>query len=332
MKDNAAFESMKNVAISVLSEIEERRFRIRQRGVPKKSRYIDDQLNTFFSYDELKTTIKKSFTEHGIEDNETAQVIKLITDRENEKEEQANEIRQKVAIYQNQAALGMIMNVVLHEGRRSLGYFVNAIPLLKKNYQNFCSYNRHEDLEKIMKKVDTIIENMGGLVSLFAKIEPFATGNREAKKSHLLSLIIEETVDLFSVAIEKDNIKIIISGDLECKIDCWQQDIRAIFANLIENSIYWMCSARSVTKEIRISIKEVNNQFSYVDFLDTGPGIDPDLIIDGSIFDAGFSRKPEGSGLGLAIAGEAATRNGLRMEAIESDTGAHFQIKTIRKE
>lgn len=332
LRDNLAFESLKKITKAVLSEIEERRYRIRKRGMSSKRVYLDDQLTDFFSFDDLKTTIRKNFAEQGIGTNETTRVLDFINSKEVEKLEQAEEIRQKVAIYQNQASLGMIMNVVLHEGRRSLGYFINAIPLLKKNYKNYCDYNKPEDLEKILKKVDTIIENMGGLISLFAKIEPFATGKRGLKKSHNLKKVIEGAVDLFTTALQENNVKILILGDLECKIDCWQQDIAAIFANLIENSIYWMCSARSETKEIRISIKEVNDQLSLIDFVDTGPGIDPDLIIDGSIFDAGFSRKPDGSGLGLAIAGEAATRNGLRMEAIESDSGVHFQIKPIRKE
>lgn len=332
LRDNLAFESLKKITKAVLSEIEERRYRIRKRGMSSKRVYLDDQLTDFFSFDDLKTTIRKNFAEQGIGTSETTRVLDFINSKEVEKLEQAEEIRQKVAIYQNQASLGMIMNVVLHEGRRSLGYFINAIPLLKKNYKNYCDYNKPEDLEKILKKVDTIIENMGGLISLFAKIEPFATGKRGLKKSHNLKKVIEGAVDLFTTALQENNVKILILGDLECKIDCWQQDIAAIFANLIENSIYWMCSARSETKEIRISIKEVNDQLSLIDFVDTGPGIDPDLIIDGSIFDAGFSRKPDGSGLGLAIAGEAATRNGLRMEAIESDSGVHFQIKPIRKE
>jgi signal transduction histidine kinase len=65
----------------------------------------------------------------------------------------------------------------------------------------------------------------------------------------------------------------------------------------------------------------------YIDYRDTGPGIEDHLIESEVIFEPDFSTKPEGTGLGLAIAGEAATRNGLELKAFASDTGAYFRLQ-----
>ena len=66
----------------------------------------------------------------------------------------------------------------------------------------------------------------------------------------------------------------------------------------------------------------------HIDYRDTGPGIDPDLIASGIIFEPQFSTKPYGTGLGLPLAGEAATRNDLELLALESETGAWFRTST----
>ena len=70
-------------------------------------------------------------------------------------------------------------------------------------------------------------------------------------------------------------------------------------------------------------------KLKYIDYRDTGPGIDPHLIASEVIFEPQFTTKPEGSGLGLPIAGEAAARIGLELRALECDTGAWFRLQVI---
>jgi nitrogen-specific signal transduction histidine kinase len=65
-----------------------------------------------------------------------------------------------------------------------------------------------------------------------------------------------------------------------------------------------------------------------MDIVDSGPGINEDLLNSGVIFEPEFSTKPEGTGLGLAIAGEAASRNGLTLTAVQEERGAHFVLTT----
>ena len=80
-------------------------------------------------------------------------------------------------------------------------------------------------------------------------------------------------------------------------------------------------------RAITVSISVEDGKLEYIDYRDTGPGIEPNLISTEVIFEPEFSTKPDGTGLGLAIAGEAASRNGLDLEVLESKEGAYFRLQ-----
>ena len=106
----------------------------------------------------------------------------------------------------------------------------------------------------------------------------------------------------------------------------WEQDIYAIMANLIDNSIFWLTNKEISKKEIDVVVV-YEKSLQYIDYRDTGPGIEEHHIETEVVFEPDFSTKPEGTGLGLAIAGEAAARNGLELKAFASNTGAYFRLQ-----
>ena len=105
------------------------------------------------------------------------------------------------------------------------------------------------------------------------------------------------------------------------------EDIRIIFTNLIDNSIYWLSEKNVSERKITIQLIADGDSLDYIDYRDNGPGINRNHIESEVIFEPDFSTKPEGTGLGLAIAGETARRNSLRLKAIECDDGAHFTLE-----
>ena len=126
---------------------------------------------------------------------------------------------------------------------------------------------------------------------------------------------------------KKYGISVRVTGQDDFKFLCWLQDIYAIFTNLIDNSVYWMSEQKPDKKEISVILETDDSSLVYIDYRDTGPGIDSSLIESEVIFEPQFSTKPDGTGLGLAIAGEAASRNGLELQALESDSGAYFRLQ-----
>lgn len=102
----------------------------------------------------------------------------------------------------------------------------------------------------------------------------------------------------------------------------------AIFGNLIDNSLFWLEEKQVSDKYISVSVSGGADGLC-IDYRDSGPGIERNHIESELIFQPDFSTKPGGTGLGLAIAGEAAHRNGLKLSAIYSDSGAYFRLESI---
>ena len=159
-------------------------------------------------------------------------------------------------------------------------------------------------------------------------MDPLAARKRDTKQNFNLKQAIEGAVSVFEKEASEKNILINTYCDDKIYLLGWKQDMYTIMANLLDNSIFWIeekkCSERNIS--IKVSADEEN---IVIDYTDSGPGISNTLLESGVIFEPEFTTKIDGTGLGLAIAGEAASRNGLSLKAIQADKGAHF---TLQKE
>lgn len=328
LKENEAFSQLKKVTRKVISELEWRRYKYRKdAGLSRPTLKIERNLQGLFSSDELKQNVKTRLSKDAISQTTADEIIELIDRDAEDKNKVAEEIRQVVAIYQGQATLGKIINVILHEARHPLSYFRNRILYLKRRYNSFQKNRNLADLEKAMEVVNGVAENSRFLVDLFKRLDPLAARKRTVKKPLELKKTIESVLSVFESEIKSHNISAEIRGSDDFKFSAWHQDIYAIFTNLVDNSLYWVSQKKIKTREITIEILANENSLIHIDYRDTGPGIEPDLIESEVIFEPHFSTKPEGTGLGLAIAGEAAERNGLELKVFESEEGAHFRLQ-----
>lgn len=327
LRDNNAYKQLQKITNDVIKELELRRFRFRRKaGLSKPALKVEKELNRIFSFDNLKQTVHKKLIAGGMNEKSAEEVIELISKEEEEKSQTVEEIRQAIATYQGQATLGKIMNVVLHEGRRPLNYFRNEVPRIDRFINKFKETNNFKNIEEIESIANNTVLNAKAFSDLFLRLDPLAMGKRPAKRQLSIENEISNCFAIFRQQMEDKGIKFKISGS--AIIEAWQQDIAAIFINLIENSIFWLSEKNTDIKEIMVNIITNENSLSYIDFRDTGPGIESNLIEDNLIFEPQFSTKPGGTGIGLAIAGEAADRNGLKLTALESTTGAYFRLST----
>ena len=327
LRDNNAYKQLQKITNEVIKELEIRRFSYRRKaGLSKPALKVEKELNRIFSFDNLKQTVHKKLLAGGMNEKSAEEVIELISKEEEEKSQTVEEIRQAIATYQGQATLGKIMNVVLHEGRRPLNYFRNEVPRIDRFIKKYKETSDFEHIETIESIAHNTVSNAKTFSDLFLRLDPLAMGKRPAKRQLSIENEISNCFAIFRQQMEDKGIKFKISGS--AIIEAWQQDIAAIFTNLIENSIFWLSEKNTDIKEVMISIITEKNSLSYIDFRDTGPGIESNLIEDNLIFEPQFSTKPGGTGIGLAIAGEAADRNGLKLTALESTTGAYFRLST----
>lgn len=336
LQENLSYERLKEITKEVIGKLEERRFSYRRKvGLSKSSLKVEKELEKLFSLDGLKKQIRKKLISQGMKEQAADEVITLITNEETSKEKSAEEISRAVATYQGQATLGKIITVVIHEGRRPLNYFRNEVPRISRFQKKLLETGDKKNIDEIAAIAKGVESNAAAFSELFKRLDPLASGRSTSPKELRIKQEIQGCFDVFRQDMEDNKIQVEINGNDDLTFLTWQQDIQAIFTNLIDNSIFWLKERSSIEdRRILVNIESENNNLIYVDFRDTGPGIDPVLIEDGVIFEPQFSTKPSGTGIGLAIAGEAAERNGLKLAALQSSTGAYFrlQMKDITNE
>jgi signal transduction histidine kinase len=333
LRENEAYQQLKNISNKVISELENRRFEYRKKaGLGRTSLKVEQELERLFSFEEVRKSIRHRLKKSGVDEKTTQEIIKIITKEEEDKNHIADEIRQTVAIYQGQATLGKIINVVLHEGRKPLDFFKNQISNmffwageLKKQYEQ-------QILDTIIRTTENFGNNADMLVHLYKRLDPLAPRGRANRKLFSIKEAVSGAFEVFENEFTDKGITYQVTGDDKIQIDGWYQDIYVIMTNLIDNSIYWMVEKKSPRKKITVEISCANNHFDFFDYRDTGPGIESHLIESGVIFEPEFSTKilsdgTRGTGLGLAISGEAATRNDLELKAFASESGAYFRLQ-----
>ena len=329
LKSNHAFAQLIKISTeNIINELEKRRYIYRRKaGLSRTALKIEQEFEKIFSFDDVKEGIVKKLSTHGIDKKTTDEILNLLEKKEVTASKSIENIRQAVAIYQGQATLGKIINVVLHEGRRPLNFFNNEIKNLLFWVNQIKEDCAKDELKEIKRISEESLVNSKMLSSLFKRIDPLATGKRTKAKDFNLKESIESSLQVFE--------EILITSQIKYKVTCpeniiftgWRQDIYAIITNLVDNSIFWMNEKKSKQKTIEINVNTNNNEFVYLDYLDSGPGIEPILIENEVVFEPDFSTKDGGTGIGLAIAGEAAFRNGLELKALESNSGVYFRLQ-----
>lgn len=329
LRENTAYERLKEITQIVIADLEVRRFSYRQKArLSKPALKVESEIEQLFSIESLIKTVGLKLVESGIDSKTVDDVIGLIKIDAEDKNKVADEIRKTVAIYQGQATLGKIINVILHEGRRPLSYFRNQVPRIRKKtnaFQNEQSVANANELASIAEKIGI---NAEFFVDLFSRLDPLAAGKRSKRKPIVLTESIRDAILVFKNEMNEHNVIATVKGPDDYSFTGWEQDIVAIFTNLLDNSIYWMKETKSLTREIIILVEVDEGTLLHIDYSDTGPGIEQDLITSDVIFEPQFTTKTQGTGLGLAIAGEAATRNGLELKVFDSDNGAHFRLQS----
>lgn len=329
LQENMAFTQLKAITRKVIAKLEDRRFSYRKMaGLSRPGIKVEREFERLFSFNALEQDVRSKLTERGVDKKTADEIIETISRDAEDKNKVVNEIRKTVAIYQGQATLGKIINIILHEGRRPLNYFQNQIPNLHYWYDSFLKTGDPKKIEKFMPIAEGVAQNAEFFVKLFSRLDPLAAGRRASPKSLNLKQAIQNALSVFDETMKKHH----VTAKVECPENfcflSWDQDLYAIFTNLVDNSIYWMDEKNIQKREIVIEVETEGDSLLYIDYRDTGPGIEPGLIASEVIFEPHFSTKPSGTGLGLAIAGEAAARNGLEMKAFESEYGAMFRLQT----
>lgn len=337
LKENLAFSNLKEISLEVINILEIKRIMLRkQLGKMPLNKKTFQQIDDLFELENLKKSVEMTLAKNNVPSDVNTKVMHLIMQQEEVKQKIAKELRKTIALYQGQATLGSIVNVLLHEGRKPIQgineyseELIHQFNLLNKKTKSFDFEN-----ETLNNPIQEIRSNAADISALFKRIDPLSSKRSEHKKIIRLKDEVQKIADLFNKELKREKIKLEITDHDQTYFLCWANDIRAIFTNLIDNSIYWI-STKSASDgadhSIKISIHgDGNGSLLEIVYSDTGPGIDNVITDPDIIFEPHFTTKPNGQGLGLAIAGECAHRNSLKLELLDATEGIEFSLRPLQ--
>jgi signal transduction histidine kinase len=327
LKEDSHFNTLKQVVKAALSELEQRRFIFRKKiGRGRRTVKVDEVVSQLTDFESTISKIEEVLAGSSVGQNRIEAIRNVLEETRREKEELIGQIQETIAIYQGQATLGKIIMVLLHEGRKPIGYFRDMAPLLRDWIDRLRTAPDDNLLSKLLTRLENVQLQADVLTKLFDRLEPLSVKKRH--KPHKFSLIrtIKKSLDVFQSELNRISVTTEVDPRLDTMFLGWEEDFLLIFTNLIENSVYWF--DQDQTSEPEISIQMLSTPFgSTIQYTENGPGIPEEFIRDQSVFEPGFSTKIGGTGLGLAIAGEAAERNGCKLKAYHSEVGAKFVLE-----
>ena len=98
-----------------MSKLEANRFSLRkQAGLSRKVVQVEETLEKFFTLRDVRNKISKKLADHKVEPEVIESVMQSIDDAEQERDRQVEDILKEFSIYQAHAALGKLINIILH--------------------------------------------------------------------------------------------------------------------------------------------------------------------------------------------------------------------------
>lgn len=333
LKENHNYEKLKEIIRTILIELETRRYIFRKntkRG-RKAENNIKDAIKNLFSFDNISHKISNMLIKQGVDKQFISKIEKTLKDEETSKTEELKRIEETLVMYEAHAALGRLVQHLLHEGRKPLQFIGSSFDDLKSDilylFKNPTNANIKNNILQVIEDNKTHVKTMA---TLFGKIDPLTAKRLSRKKDFLLCENAKNNADFFNTQLTKNQINVKIDCSNEIAFHGREEDFFIIYTNLIENSIYWLKTMGQKEKYIALTITQYNEQI-IIDYKDNGPGINDKFVNE--IFDAGFSTKPEGgTGIGLTLVGQAISRNDGYIECIKSDKGVYFKLTLKVKE
>ena len=316
---NRALEDLELAVLAILSEVEARRFKVRQK--PPEDRSERRGLFGGLDLSELQEAVRV----HAPDD---AELHQMIAKSAQSVRTSVDEIQEVLSRYHRLATLGQLVDTILHDGRAPLGKIRVELTLLLRELSNGAT--GLASAKKVRSRLNAIEAQANALAFLFKKIEPFGGRPRGRPRRIRVEDVARDAAGLLDAEIARMKADVRISPT-ETLVTVEPGELQSVLYNLLANSVHWL---REVSLEnervIEVNVQRTEDGAVVIEVADSGPGVDPEFA--DQIFEPYFSTKPQGTGLGLSHAGEIVSDyyNG-QLELLESGHlgGATFRA-TLR--
>lgn len=330
LKDDEHYERLRAIVGAVVRELQGRRFSIRRSvGRIQKAPRTTEMLLQLKDYERPFTKIASILRTEQVQPGKIQKIEEILKEEQRSREQIVAKLEETIAIYQGQATLGKVVGIVLHEGNRGIGILKTQSRRIPELLAEWRESPGPVLQDEIIRAMDGIRGALTLVSELFDRIQPLGVRSRAKKASLPLARPIHDVLQAFEPQLKEKHIRTEIDLPDKFEVTAWENDLKAIFFNLVENSVHWLTHASREGALIRFRL-EIDQEagVSRLHIEDNGPGIPRQHVANEDIFEPHFSLR-QGIGLGLPIAGEAATRNGFSLKAVHSDAGAHFVLDLL---
>ena len=260
-------------------------------------------------YGKIRYALENIISLESSEEISDGQTIQALETRMEALEEEYHENLENIQ-------LGLAIKVVNHEFSSNIKVIRDSIKSLRK----WSDANR--ELKGLHDRIKEGFDYLDNYLNLFTPLE---------KRMHRRKAVItgnsiyDFIIKLYVDRLKRHDIEILITeAFLTHFLDSYASTIYPVFINLIDNSIYWLCTTNIKPKKILLDAGDDGFIIA-----DNGPGIsDRDREY---IYDFGYSRKVGGGGMGLYIAKTSLNKDGLDITLSEntSTKGTEFIINKL---
>lgn len=209
------------------------------------------------------------------------------------------------------AALGRLSASIAHEIRNPLGALSHAGQLLEESENLGPDDRRLTDIIKVnSQRVSHIVDSVLTL----------SRRDRTKPEQIQLRLWAQDFTEEFCKTQELYEGALVVRDDsIDIDIEMDRTHLHQVLWNLCENAVkYASATAGAIAVEIQCGIMDNSNR-AYIDVIDSGPGIDAELV--DQIFEPFYTAQPGGTGLGLYISRELCERNGANLRYYPRHSG-----------
>jgi signal transduction histidine kinase len=193
--------------------------------------------------------------------------------------------------------LGHLSARMAHEIRKPLNIIQLAAQSIIKDYKKKNKYSK------------IIINEISNADRFIKEILGFTKPENLNLTLYSINDLLESVVEKFNLLAHKQNIKIKLEKPLNLPkfyFDVLQ--VEQVFSNIITNSL----EALSENGEIKIILVNDKNENIIIKFIDTGTGINENIL--DMVYDPYFTTKKNGTGLGLSICYRILMAHGAKIE------------------
>ena len=211
------------------------------------------------------------------------------------------------------AQIGMAVNVVSHEFEKTVG-------ALRDGFRRMSAWAQaNPGLDDLYRNMRGAFDHLDGYLTMFTPFDRRLYGNRVNIRGTEIYKFVR---DLFEKRLERHSIALTSTAAFrETMVLGYHSTFYSVFANLVDNSIFWLGNTNDRPREIILDASDgalvVRDNGSGVSFGDRT-----------NIFMLRFSRKPGGRGMGLHVSKAALNKEGwdLTLEPGKPSAGAAFRI------